>query len=258
MATNFLRASLLLAGLAAVALAQEETDAFLEDGSVRTGEIAEEEQHEFRFEVKTNSFGADPFDLLITLDVLEGDCDLCPVSGADADCKIWDSIRVVKGPNRMLMYSEHPSGADILYVSREKIQDHCTGLDSCMLRVIVVGYSPLAEYELLFDIESDVREIHPDDQEALEAIYQFCCHSDGSCTSWETAVAASGVNKPKNFCYMDGQICDVNGRVTHLDLSNSAMQCELPVEHFSKLSMLQRLFVFDNSISSERLSSRQL
>lgn len=154
---------------------------------------------------------------------------------------------MVKGPRRFLVYSEHPSGADVLYVSREKIAEACEGIKECMFRVVVVGYSPSAEYELLFDIEKEPRELHADDQEVLETIWDSCC-TTGSCLQFGSAVSASGWSVGENFCHLQDQICDRNGRITHLSLGAQDLKCDLPKE-LAKLRSLERIFLFDNPIT---------
>lgn len=220
-------ALLVLTGLTA----SQSTVPILTDGDVKVGTILASEVEEFHVDVNVAEFRQNPYDMHIILDVIAGDCDL-----------------VVKGPNRFMVYSEHPSGADVLYVSRESIMNVCGANDICPFRVLVVGYSESAEWEMTYDIETTERTLHPDDKEVLETIYSKCCNSMGSCSSWYSAVEASGVGETRNFCHFPNQICNANGRITHLDLSDSALQCELPPE-LGRLKTLERLYLEDNSIT---------
>ena len=52
----------------------------------------------------------------------------------------------------------------------------------------------------------------------------------------------------ENFCHLPGQICDNNGRITHLRLDSQLMNCELP-ESLSTFTALERLFMFSNEIT---------
>ena len=155
---------------------------------------------------------------------------------------------MVKGPRRFLAYSEHPSGADVLYVPRERILESCKDIQSCVFRILIVGYSQVAEFEMIFDIEREVRNIHPDDQAALESIYKECCQGDDACTAWSSAVDTPEDGEKENFCHLPGQICNNNGRITHLRLNHQSMSCDLPAA-LSKLTALERLFLFANDIT---------
>jgi len=137
-------------------------------------------------------------------------------------------------------------------VGREKIRAVCADFSECVFRILVVGYSPVAEYELLFDVSKETRLIHTEDQAVLEAIWNQCCKTEGACMGWGVAVEASGSLAKENFCHLRDQICDSNGRITHLQLSDSQMWCTLPSE-IANLRSLQRLTLSHNSISGEQL-----
>mmetsp|Transcript_39644 Transcript_39644/g.112428 ORF Transcript_39644/g.112428 Transcript_39644/m.112428 type:complete len:752 (+) Transcript_39644:1227-3482(+) len=227
----------LLALVAALSLSaaqdmiEPEAAVTIADGDLKTGSVAGSDIVQFTYTVDGTTFADDEFDIHVTLDVLLGDCDL-----------------VIKGPRRFLEYSEHPSGADVVYVGREKIRAVCADFSECVFRILVVGYSPVAEYELLFDVSKETRLIHTEDQAVLEAIWNQCCKTEGACMGWGVAVEASGSLAKENFCHLRDQICDSNGRITHLQLSDSQMWCTLPSE-IANLRSLQRLTLSHNSIS---------
>jgi len=224
-------ALLALTLLASQPAAAQDASVALADGDVKVGTILANEVEEYHIDINGAEFRAAPFDMHIILDVIAGDCDL-----------------VVKGPNRFMDYSEHPSGADVLYVSRQSIMDSCKETEMCRFRVLVVGYSETADWEMTFDTETEVRSLHTKDQAVMEAIYNKCCTGPGSCLKWEKGVSASGVGDTSNFCHLPSQICNSNGRITHLDLSDSALQCDLPHE-LAELTTLERLYLEDNSIT---------
>ena len=74
--------------------------------------------------------------------------------------------------------------------------------------------------------------------------------TQGACTAWATAVEASGWPTTENFCHLHNQICDTNGHITHLQLPEQMMTCDLPSE-ISELGYLQRLTLTQNSIAGE-------
>mmetsp|Transcript_779 Transcript_779/g.1860 ORF Transcript_779/g.1860 Transcript_779/m.1860 type:complete len:763 (+) Transcript_779:476-2764(+) len=206
-------------------------DKHLIPGEVVSGDVVKGQIKEFVYTVDGNSFEENQFDVSIHLDVLQGDCDL-----------------VANGPRMLFAYSEHAAGADILFLPREKIFTACERISTCEIKVLVVGYTETAEYELLFETDFNSRELHPRDKAVLEDVYDNCCQTQGSCHEWSGLVSSNAKPTFVGFCKREDQVCDTEGHIVHLNLAQSGLRCGFP-ESLSRLESLQRLFLQNNFIT---------
>lgn len=104
-------------------------------------------------------------------------------------------------------------------------------------------------YELEVDLSFFNHTLVDEEQAAMQSIFDKCCAEEGSCHTWykltgrdtEKTDLGDGFEIEMDFCHRLGNVCNSEGRLTVLNLSNYNLTCEAPVEDFQKLEMLEKL-----------------
>ncbi|PRW05888.1 short-chain dehydrogenase isoform A [Chlorella sorokiniana] len=187
-----------------------------------SGSVVAEANVTYEFTVADSVRG--PFDVVVVLRATSGDADL-----------------LVSTPDGSEHASNHGSGADVVFLPRNQVQPG-------RYLITVVGASDQSHYRLSVEQHEKRRALAAVDREALQAVLEGpCCTRPGSCSSLRGGLDGFE-SLGRDLCNTGQNLCDVEGRLVHLALTNEYLSCPFPA-NLGKLERLEQLDLTMNDLT---------
>ncbi|CAD7701909.1 unnamed protein product [Ostreobium quekettii] len=233
----------------------DEDVALLTEGKPIVGFLDFNEARIVRFGVTSTSTGDFP-DILMTLIVTNA------LGDADIRCSPYNWVQ--QGRRGFPWVSTHRQGADEVFMSSKTeeykaavidVEVNRTGVTETIQAVgfqcWVVGASRAGS---AFELEADVAVagvgLIGDEQKALRTIFADCCAKKGACKNWPRK-GKKGIKLEFDLCHVQGNICDVKGRLTRLNMDGYGLGCEFPSREFSVFEDMRKQEVGRNKFTGD-------
>jgi len=233
----------------------DEDVALLTEGKPIVGFLDFNEARIIRFGVTSTNSGDFP-DILISLIVTN------PLGDADIRCSPYNWVQ--QGRRGFPWVSTHRQGADEVFMSSKTKEYKAAVIDVEVNRTGVTETIQAAGFQCwvvgasragsAFELEADVAVagvgLIGDEQQALRTIYADCCAKKGACKHWPRT-GRKGTKLEFDLCHVQGNICDVRGRLTRLNMDGYGLACEFPSKEFMRFEDLRKLEVGRNRFTGD-------
>lgn len=164
---------------------------------------------------------------------------------------------LLPGPYNYVWHSNHTSGTDYVFASREHpeytvkkltLNDGERAVRGAALTCAVVGAryadpNSSLDFELRLELSyrrwSNVRI----ERRAMESMFRKCCKDEKSCVPWRHVRG--------DMCHLMGSVCNSDGFLVRLSLPHFGLDCDFPIKEIAQLSQLEKLELGWNNISGD-------
>ncbi|CAL5228944.1 g12175 [Coccomyxa viridis] len=179
-------------------------------------------------------------------------------SDADLYCSPYPGIFLDFGPPSPVESawgSAAPVGADYVFMSQNDTAFEAAVNASGVAEFVCAVYGASlrgAQYSLTAKADIDHVNLAQPEQAALASIYQRCCTAaPGTCQYWDAVSSDTGTQVYTDFCNYGLSVCDDNGKLIKLDMTQMGLACEFPYAEVQAFQSLTSISFQGNDISGD-------